>query len=127
MENVKQAQDSQAWYYDAKHKCIEFAVGDKVWLLSPNIRTEYPSKNLDSKLCYHKLWYKVHWMGYSISKDSWQPVLDLENAPDLVKQFHLHYPSKPCKFFLNWFSKKNFSFHVSIYFIYIITYLIFHL
>src|SRR6266496_4435246 len=32
-----------------------------------------------------------------------------------------------CKLFVNHFSKKKFSFHVSIYFIYIITYLIFHL
>src|SRR5439155_9583246 len=49
VENVKQAQDSQARYYDAKHKRIEFAVGDKVWLLTPNIRMEHPSKKLDWK------------------------------------------------------------------------------
>src|SRR5436190_438213 len=49
VENVKQAQDSQARYYDAKHKRIEFAVGDKVWLLTPNIHTERPSKKLDWK------------------------------------------------------------------------------
>ena len=30
VENVKQAQDSQACYYDSKHKRVEFAIGDKV-------------------------------------------------------------------------------------------------
>jgi len=49
IENVKSAQNTQARYYDAKHLRIEFAVGDKVWLLSPNIHTERPSKKLDWK------------------------------------------------------------------------------
>ena len=48
-ENIKSAQDHQAKYYDAKHKRVEFSVGEKVWLLSPNIRTERPSKKLDWK------------------------------------------------------------------------------
>jgi chemotaxis protein CheY-P-specific phosphatase CheC len=48
-ENIKSAQDHQAKYYDAKHKRVEFSVGDKVWLLSPNIRTQRPSKKLDWK------------------------------------------------------------------------------
>ena len=168
VENVKQAQDSQARYYDAKHKRIEFAVGDKVWLLTPNIRTERPSKKLDwkrfgpytiseriglqayrldlpssmkihpvfhisllepykpstipgrtreppppividneeeweveeildSELRRRKLWYKVRWAGYSVARDSWQPASDLTNCPDLVKQFHIRYPSKPSR------------------------------
>jgi len=50
---------------------------------------------LDSKLRYGKLWYKIRWTGHSVSKDSWQPASDAENAPDLVKQFHIRYPSKP--------------------------------
>ena len=49
VENIKQAQDSQARYYDSQHKRIEFSIGDKVWLLSANIRTERPSKKLDWK------------------------------------------------------------------------------
>ena len=165
MENIKQTQDSQAWYYNAKHKYIDFVIGDKVWLLTPNIRTKRPSKKLDwkcfgpyaisewiglqtyrldlsffmkihpifhisllesykasiipertrepsssividneeeweieeildSELCHRKLWYKIRWAGYSLARDSWQSASDLINCPDLVKQFHIHYPSK---------------------------------
>jgi len=49
IENVKSAQNTQARYYDAKHKRVEFAVGSKVWLSTPNIRTQRPSKKLDWK------------------------------------------------------------------------------
>jgi hypothetical protein len=49
VENIKSAQNHQARYYDAKHKPVEFNVGDKVWLSSTNIRTERPSKKLDWK------------------------------------------------------------------------------
>lgn len=48
-ETIKFVQDSQARYYDAKHQCMEFNVGDKVWLLLTNINTERPSKILDWK------------------------------------------------------------------------------
>ena len=47
LENLKHAQDMQAHYYDANHKYIEFTPGDKVWLLSTNIKTQRPSKKLD--------------------------------------------------------------------------------
>jgi hypothetical protein len=49
VENIKSAQAQQAKYYDAKHKPIEFQPGDKVWLLTPNIKTDRPSKKLDWK------------------------------------------------------------------------------
>jgi len=48
-ELIKVTQNQQAKYYDAKHKRIEYKVGDKVWLLSSNIRTQRPSKKLDWK------------------------------------------------------------------------------
>ena len=48
-ELIKSAQNQQAKYYDAKHKCVELNVGDKVWLLSQNIHTKRPSKKLDWK------------------------------------------------------------------------------
>jgi len=49
IENIKSAQNQQARYHDAKHKRIEFAVGDKVWLFSTNISTQRPSKKLNWK------------------------------------------------------------------------------
>jgi hypothetical protein len=49
LDNLKHAQNTQAHYYDVNHKRIEFNPGDKVWLLSTNIRTERPSKKLDWK------------------------------------------------------------------------------
>ena len=49
VENLKYAQNQQARYHDAKHKRVEFKVGEKVWLLSTNIRSQRPSKKLDWK------------------------------------------------------------------------------
>jgi len=165
-ENIKSAQDHQAKYYDAKHKRVEFSVGDKVWLLSPNIRTERPSKKLDwkrlgpftitsrigtqayrlelpssmhvhpvfhvsllephkpstitgrslpppppvvinaekefeveevldSKFTRNRLFYLVKWKGYPVSENSWEPAVNLKNAPELVNSFHSKYPAKP--------------------------------
>jgi hypothetical protein len=48
-ENLTSAQESQALYYNAKHKNIEFKPGDKVWLLTRNIKTERPCKKLGPK------------------------------------------------------------------------------
>jgi hypothetical protein len=49
VENLKLAQNTQARYYDSKHKRVEFSIGDKVWLLATNVRTQKPSKKLDWK------------------------------------------------------------------------------
>ena len=49
IESIKSTQNHQARYYNAKHKRIEFSVGDKVWLSSLNISTQRPSKKLDWK------------------------------------------------------------------------------
>ena len=49
VENLKLAQNTQARYYDFKHKHVDFSVGDKVWLLATNVRTQRPSKKLDWK------------------------------------------------------------------------------
>ena len=49
IELIKTTQNQQARYYDAKHKRVEYQVGDKVWLLSSNINTQRPNKKLDWK------------------------------------------------------------------------------
>ena len=49
VDNVKIAQDTQACYYDAKHKQVTFNPGDKVWLSSMNLHTQRPSKKHDWK------------------------------------------------------------------------------
>src|SRR5262245_1789076 len=49
VELIKNTQNHQAKYYDAKHKRIEFKVGDKVWLLATNVTTRRPNKKLDWK------------------------------------------------------------------------------
>jgi len=48
-ERVTEAQNTQAKYYDAKHKPVEFQPGDLVWLLPKNLKTRRPSKKLDHK------------------------------------------------------------------------------
>ena len=49
IKTVKLLQNAQAKYYNAKHKRVEFNIGDKVWLLTRNTRTERKTKKLDWK------------------------------------------------------------------------------
>ena len=55
------------------------------------------SQILDSKIRYGKLHYLVEWKGYLNSSDqtTWEPAENLENAQDLVRDFHRLYPIKP--------------------------------
>ena len=41
------------------------------------------------------LQYKVHWKGYPTGEDSWEPAENLQNAPDLVQDFHRRFPNAP--------------------------------
>ena len=36
----------------------------------------------------NKLYYLVHWKGYSPEEDSWEPVEGLTNAQELIDKFH---------------------------------------
>ena len=54
---------------------------------------------LDSKFDHHRkepLLYLVQWSGYEGTPDeySWTPMADLENAADLVSDYHTLYPKK---------------------------------
>jgi hypothetical protein len=50
---------------------------------------------LDSKLRYRKLHYHVQWAGYNYLRTTWEPAKNLENAQDLVDEFHAANPTKP--------------------------------
>jgi RNase H-like domain found in reverse transcriptase/Reverse transcriptase (RNA-dependent DNA polymerase)/Integrase zinc binding domain/Chromo (CHRromatin Organisation MOdifier) domain len=50
---------------------------------------------LDSKIKRNRLFYLVEWEGYGPEDRTWEPAPNLRNAPDLVKEFHDHYPTKP--------------------------------
>ena len=51
------------------------------------------SEILDSRRRYRRLQYLVKWTGYD--HPTWEPIEDLENAPDHIRQFHENYPDKP--------------------------------
>ncbi|MBW0484917.1 hypothetical protein O181_024632 [Austropuccinia psidii MF-1] len=52
---------------------------------------------LDSNLKRGKLWYLVEWKGFSQDpeRSTWEPIENLKNCPELVKDFHSLYPDKP--------------------------------
>ncbi|MBW0467274.1 hypothetical protein O181_006989 [Austropuccinia psidii MF-1] len=52
---------------------------------------------LDSKLRRGKLWYLVEWKGFSEDPERtiWEPAYNLNNSPDLFKDFHSFYPDDP--------------------------------
>jgi hypothetical protein len=50
---------------------------------------------LDSKIVRKKLYYLVDWLGYTPNDRTWEPAENLDNASDLVAEFHRQYPNKP--------------------------------
>ena len=50
---------------------------------------------LDSKQRHRKLHYLVQWAGYSHIRTSWEPFENLENARELIDEFHRDQPNKP--------------------------------
>jgi hypothetical protein len=52
-------------------------------------------KVLNSRIRRKKLEYLVDWKGYDISERTWEPLENLANSTDLIKQFHNRYPNKP--------------------------------
>ncbi|MBW0526553.1 hypothetical protein O181_066268 [Austropuccinia psidii MF-1] len=55
------------------------------------------SQILDSKLKRGKLWYLVEWKGFSQNskRSTWEPTGNLNNCPELIKDFNFLYPDKP--------------------------------
>jgi len=65
------------------------------------------SQIVDSKIdCWRacKLLYKVIWLGYEDTGDEseWIPTSELTHAADLVSNFYITYPTKPCPLPLFW-------------------------
>ncbi|MBW0570186.1 hypothetical protein O181_109901 [Austropuccinia psidii MF-1] len=54
------------------------------------------SQILDSKLKRGQLWYLVEWKGFSQDSETstWEPAENLNNCPELVKDFNSLYPEK---------------------------------
>ena len=50
---------------------------------------------LDSRILRNKLYYLVHWAGHDISERTWEPLENLGNTEELVKEFHQKNPGKP--------------------------------
>lgn len=48
---------------------------------------------IDSRLFRRQFQYLVKWKGTSDAENTWQPARDLENAQDIVDDFHLAHPS----------------------------------
>jgi hypothetical protein len=49
---------------------------------------------LDSRKRYRKLSYLVQWAGYNYVRTSWEPAENLENAAELLEEFHRENPAK---------------------------------
>ena len=50
---------------------------------------------LDSCLQHCRLEYFIHWKGFGISKRTWEPSSNCQNALDKILEFNNRYPFKP--------------------------------
>ena len=50
---------------------------------------------LDSTIIRKKLYYLVDWLGYTPNDRTWEPVENLDNASNLLVEFHHQYLDKP--------------------------------
>ena len=78
---------------------VEQTVDPPVPVILDDVEEFELSEILDSKWVGRssscKVLYLVHWRGYSPSDCTWEPVENLQNAPDVLEAFHRNYPSKP--------------------------------
>ena len=52
---------------------------------------------VDSRYKGKRLEYFIHWKGWSETDRTWEPVSNLGNASDAVRNFHTSHPSAPCR------------------------------
>ena len=56
---------------------------------------EYEVKDiLDSRIRRRRLEYLVDWKGYNVNERTWEPIENLTNSAELIKEFHIKYPNK---------------------------------
>ena len=61
-----------------------------------NNQEEYEVEHIiDSRIHRRQLQYLVHWKGYNAMDRTWEPLKNLEHCQDLIKKFHIKYPSRP--------------------------------
>ena len=56
------------------------------------IREYDVEKILDSRIYQRKLQYEVKWEGWDEGHISWEPAENVENAKELVEEFHKEHP-----------------------------------
>ena len=44
-----------------------------------------------------KLEYKIKWEGYPLSQSTWEPMVNLESAKQLIEEYDLSHPMEPAK------------------------------
>jgi hypothetical protein len=65
-------------------------------VLLDNGQTEFWAKRIvDSKLKRSRLFYLVEWHTTGSDERTWEPIENMTNATELVKDFHKRYPEKP--------------------------------
>ena len=52
---------------------------------------------VDSQYKGKCLEYLVHWWGWSDTDQTWEPLSNLGNAADVIRDFHTSHPSMPCR------------------------------
>ena len=52
---------------------------------------------LDSRMFQHRLQYLVKWEGYGIENNTWEYAENLDNAAEVVADFHTRHPGAPCR------------------------------
>ena len=63
---------------------------------------------LDSRLSRRKFQYLVKWKGYDETENSWEPVDNVQNAPEAIAEFYWKHPQAPRRVAANLFLAMNF-------------------
>lgn len=62
-----------------------------------DVKYKKPSKDAISKGFTSGVWYLVQWKGYSPTENTWTKKENVENANELITEFHNTHPDKPDK------------------------------